>query len=277
MLKISDFAQLSRVSPKALRIYDRLGLLKPIEVDSQSKYRYYSATQLPRLHKILVFKELGFSLEQIGCLLDENISLAEIRGMLRLKQAEIKERLAEDTVRLARVEIRLQEIEQEKLMSDYEVILKPIESQLVAATLGIIPDFDNCASVIGTMFDRVYSYAFGNGVKQVGCGINIYHETKLRDKNIPIEAVVPIPRKIPTSDGIWVYELPAVERVACVVHQGSFDTIGKAYNVLLEWVGKHSYQISGSTREVYLQYERDGDPAQYVTEVQIPVEKVAQI
>ena len=277
MLKISDFAQLSRVSPKALRIYDRLGLLKPIEVDSQSKYRYYSATQLPRLHKILVFKELGFSLEQIGCLLDENISLAEIRGMLRLKQAEIKERLAEDTIRLARVEIRLQEIEQEKLMSDYEVILKPIESQLVAATLGIIPDFDNCASVIGTMFDRVYSYAFGNGVKQVGCGINIYHETKLRDKNIPIEAVVPIPRKIPTSDGIWVYELPAVERVACVVHQGSFDTIGKAYNVLLEWVGKHSYQISGSTREVYLQYERDGDPAQYVTEVQIPVEKVAQI
>ena len=63
MLKISDFAQLSRISPKALRIYVRLGLLKPIKVDSRSNYRYYSASQLPRLHQILVFKELGFSLE----------------------------------------------------------------------------------------------------------------------------------------------------------------------------------------------------------------------
>lgn len=69
--------------------------------------------------------------------------------------------------------------------------------------------------------------------------------------------------------------MPEVETVARVVHQGSFDTIGKAYETLIEWVGKHQYQISGLTREVYLQYERDGDPALYVTEVQIPVEKVA--
>ena len=188
MLKISDFAQLSRVSPKALRIYDRMGLLKPIEVDSQSKYRYYSATQLSRLNQILVFKELGFSLEEIGYLLNENISLEEMRSMLRLKQVEIKQKLAEDTARLTRIEVRLQELEQEKSMCKYEVILKPIKSQLVAATLGIIPNFDNCAPIIETMFDRVYSYAFGNGVKEVGCGINIYHETKLRDKDIPIKS-----------------------------------------------------------------------------------------
>ena len=273
MLKISDFAQLSRISPKALRIYDRLGLLKPIKVDSQSNYRYYSATQLPRLHRILVFKELGFSLEQIGHLLDENISLTEIRGMLRLKQAEIQERLEKDALRLNRLQIRLQELEQEKSMSDYEVILKPLPSQLVAATLGIIPNFDDCAPVIEQTFDLVYGYAFGNGVKEVGAGINIYHETKLRDKNIPIETLVPIDRHIPTSDRIWVYELPEVETVACVIHQGGFDSIGKAYDTLIEWVSKHGYQISGSTREVYLQYERDGDPAKYVTEVQIPIEK----
>lgn len=66
MLRISDFAQLSRVSPKALRLYDRMGLLKPMEVDSFTGYRYYSATQLSRLNRILVFKELGFSLEQIA-------------------------------------------------------------------------------------------------------------------------------------------------------------------------------------------------------------------
>ena len=128
MLKISDFAQLSRISPKTLRLYARLDLLKPVKINTQNSYRYYSATQLPRLYRILVFIELGFSLEQIRCLLNENISVAEIRGMLLLKRSQIQQRLSEDAVRLTRVEIRLQELEQEKSMSNYEVILKPIES-----------------------------------------------------------------------------------------------------------------------------------------------------
>ncbi|WP_019509548.1 helix-turn-helix domain-containing protein [Pleurocapsa sp. PCC 7319] len=95
MLKISDFAQLSRISPKTLRLYDRLGLLKPATVDRQNNYRYYSASQLPRLNRILVFKELGFSLEQISQLLDDNLSVSEIRGMLRLKQLELEQKLVQ--------------------------------------------------------------------------------------------------------------------------------------------------------------------------------------
>ena len=231
------------------------------------------------MNRILVFKELGFSLEQISHLLDENISISEMRGMLRLKQLEIEQKLAEDIARLNRVKIRLQELKQEKSMSNYEVITKPVESQLVAATLGIIPNFDNCASIIEQLFDRVYSHVFSRGIKEVGSGINVYHETKLRDKNIPIEAVVPIPKAISNRDfqanSIWIYELPEVEKMACVVHRGSFDSIGEAYSTLLKWIEKHEYQIAGSTREVYLQYERNGDPDRYVTEVQIPIEKIA--
>ena len=61
--------------------------------------------------------------------------------------------------------------------------------------------------------------------------------------------------------------------MACVVHKGSFSSLGQAYNKLIEWVEKNGYQVVGSTRELYLQYERDGDQSQYVTEIQIPVEK----
>ena len=267
----------SRISPKTLRLYDRLGLLKPAKIDRQNNYRYYSASQLSRLNRILVFKELGFSLEQIGHLLDENISASEVRGMLRLKQLEIEQRLSDDVARLNRVKIRLQEL-QEKLMSNYEVIVKPVESQLVAATLGIIPNFDDCASILEKLFDRVYGYVFSQGIKKVGSGINVYHETKLRDKDIPIEVVVPIPQAIPNNDpqtnSIWIYQLPEVEKMARVVHHGSFDSLGEAYSTLLEWIEKHKYQIAGSTREIYLQYERNGNPNEYVTEVQIPIEKI---
>ncbi|MDJ0634293.1 MAG: MerR family transcriptional regulator [Xenococcaceae cyanobacterium MO_188.B29] len=273
MLRISDFAQLSRVSTKALRLYDRLGLLKPAHVDDCNGYRYYSATQLPRLNQILVFKELGFSLEEISRLLDENISSGEIRGMLRLRKLEIEQRLLEDQSRLARVEMRLQELEQEKKMSNYEVILKPTESQLVAATLGVIPNYQDCEPIFDRLFDRTYNYVYSQGLKKVGCGIAIYHETKLRDRNIPVEVAAPIFQKIPSNEHIWVYELPGIETMACVVHKGSFSSLGQAYNKLIEWVEKNGYQVMGSTRELYLQYERDGDQSQYVTEIQIPVEK----
>lgn len=263
----------ARVSPKALRLYDQLGLLKPAHVDNCNGYRYYCATQLPRLHRILVFKELGFSLEEINRLLDEKISSEEIRGILCLRKSEIEQRLLEDQNRLARVEMRLQELEEQKRMSNYEVILKSVESQLVAATLGVIPNYQECQPIFDRLFEQTYNYVYAQGLKKVGCGIAIYHETKLRDRNIPVEVAAPIFQKIPNNEQIWVYELPGVETMACVIHQGSFSSLGQAYNKLIEWLGKNSYQVFGSTRELYLQYEKGGDQSQYVTEIQIPVEK----
>jgi len=53
MFKIGDFSKLSLVSVKALRYYDELGLLRPARVDEFTGYRYYSASQLGRLHRIL--------------------------------------------------------------------------------------------------------------------------------------------------------------------------------------------------------------------------------
>jgi DNA-binding transcriptional MerR regulator len=273
MLRISDFAQLSRVSPKALRLYDRLNLLKPIATDPETGYRYYSATQLSRLNRILVLKDLGFSLEQIGQLLEENLSAETIRALLQMKQTEIQQRLLADQDRLMRVENQLQQLEQEGKMPNYDVVLKSVESQLVAAAIGVIPNYKDCPPVFERLFDQAYSHVARQGIKRVGAGISLYHDTKLRDQNIPVEAAVPIYEPISSSDAVWVYELPSVETMACVVHHGTFTTLGQAYDALLAWIEHNQYQIIGATREVYLQYERNGDPTQYVTEVQVPVEK----
>jgi DNA-binding transcriptional MerR regulator len=78
MFKIGDFSRLSQVSVKALRYYDERGLLKPARVDPTSNYRYYTADQLPRLHRLLVLKELGFSLDEIARALDEQLGVAEL-------------------------------------------------------------------------------------------------------------------------------------------------------------------------------------------------------
>jgi DNA-binding transcriptional MerR regulator len=117
MLKIGDFSKVSLVSVKALRYYDELGLLKPARVDALTGYRYYSASQLPRLNRILVLKDLGLSLQQIAYLLDQELTPDQIRGMLRLKHVELHQQLEEGQARLERIEAWLQAFEQEAMMS----------------------------------------------------------------------------------------------------------------------------------------------------------------
>src|SRR5260370_27311223 len=95
MLKIGDFSRLSLVSVKGSRYYDELGLLRPARVDEFTSYRYYSASQLTRLNRILVLKDLGLSLQQIALLLDKELLPDQIRGMLRLKQVEFHQQLEE--------------------------------------------------------------------------------------------------------------------------------------------------------------------------------------
>lgn len=83
MLNIGEFARLGQVSPRMLRHYDRLGLLVPERVDPFTGYRSYGVHQLGRLHRLLTLRDLGFTLKQIGGLLDEDPPVEQLRGMLR--------------------------------------------------------------------------------------------------------------------------------------------------------------------------------------------------
>ena len=152
MLKIGDFSKLSQVTIKALRLYDEMGLLKPISVDRFTGYRFYSASQLPRLNRTLAFKDLGFSLEQISQLLNEEISPEQMRGMLRLKQADLQQQIEQEQGRLVRVAARLKQIEQEDVMSDYEVVIKKFEPITVASIREVLPNY----AAIAKLFQELY-------------------------------------------------------------------------------------------------------------------------
>jgi DNA-binding transcriptional MerR regulator len=95
MFSIGDFARIGGVSVRTLRYYEEAGLLIPAAVDPTTGYRSYSAHQLPRLHRIIALKDLGLSLRQLAPLLDE-LSAEQLRGMLLLKRAELREQLTED-------------------------------------------------------------------------------------------------------------------------------------------------------------------------------------
>jgi DNA-binding transcriptional MerR regulator len=94
-----------------LRHYDAIGLLLPAHVDRSSGYRFYEAAQLSRLNRIVALKGLGFTLQQVQTILDEDISTEELRGMLRLRRAELQAALADAASGLAQIEARLRSIE----------------------------------------------------------------------------------------------------------------------------------------------------------------------
>ena len=87
-MKIGEFAAFSDVSIRALRLYDRMGLLRPSQVDTESSYRYYLPDQLQTLNTILSFKKVGFSLKEIKDMISVHLDRDTVIKRLRLKQRE---------------------------------------------------------------------------------------------------------------------------------------------------------------------------------------------
>lgn len=270
MLKIGDFSKLSQVSIKALRLYNEIGLLKPISVDRFTGYRFYSASQLPRLNRILAFKDLGFSLEQISQLLNEEISPEQMRGMLRLKQANLQQQIEEEQSRLLRVAARLKQIEQENVMSDYEVVIKKLEPITVASIREILPNY----SMICKLFQELYAYLGQQGITKFEYDAGIWHDYGYKESDVDGEAVLAVPSSVKGNERIKVYELQGYDAIACVVHQGSYRELPNAYQHLLTWIENNGYRCIGANREFYIQGGTDLDNESYITEIQFPIEKV---
>jgi DNA-binding transcriptional MerR regulator len=277
MIRIGEFSKLVQVPVATLRYYDQVGLLKPIEVDRFTGYRYYSASQLPRLHRILALKGLGFSLEQIGTVLAEGLTPEQMRGMLRLRHAQISQQLVEVQSQLVEVEVRLQQIEQEEKLSTYDVILKQVEVQLVASIRAILPSHN----VVGSLFGEVYealgpnvSEALGPHPVESGQSLVLWYDTEFKERDVDGAAAFILRCRVPDSGRMHVHELPAT-MVAAAVHYGSYNTISKAHEAVLKWIEANGYRIVGPDREIYLynSHPINHDDPSYVTEIQYPVEK----
>lgn len=101
---IGETAAMTDTTIRTLRYYDKIGLLKPAEI-SDAGYRYYTETEIERLQQILFYRELEFSLDEIGKLLsDPEINKRQVlekhRDLLIMKREHIDSliRLAEETI-----------------------------------------------------------------------------------------------------------------------------------------------------------------------------------
>ena len=127
-----------QVTVKTLRHYEQKGLLMPDEVDEWTGYRYYSINQMQRLQTIRDLQRLGFSLDEIKDLFEDNSHIPSIRQLtekIKETEAQLRQLIARRTRLLdwrnARKEMKTME----------KFSIQSLPEIIVASHREVIPDF----------------------------------------------------------------------------------------------------------------------------------------
>ena len=270
MFSIGEFARHGRVSVRMLRHYDAIGLIRPACVDSATGYRFYQASQLGELNRVIALKELGFTLQQVQAILEEKVSAAELRGMLKLRRAEIQATIDAETTRLTRVEARLMTIEDEARVPADGVVVKRLAPVRVAERTGVAAGYEpeSITPVIQPLYHDLWCRLASADIPAAGPAVAYYEDTP--QGGILVHAAVPVATAPGGDHGLSIVDLPTVESAAAIVHHGSMDDVLPTGQALARWIDANGYRSAGYSREVTLNW--CPDPEQWVTELQQPID-----
>ena len=273
MYKIGDFAKISQVSIHMLRHYDKIELFSPVHIDESTGYRYYSATQIPKLNRILVLKDLGFSLHQIRELLEKNLSTEELQGMLRLKESQIEQQIDEEHQRLMRVRARLRQISHEGEQPIHEVVMREIPENHYLSTGWITQPDEALSALVGEMLETLRP----TGVLQGEELYVVIHAppTRKLHHNVELGFVIsengPAEYQLPSGQLLKKRILPAEPAMATTVHSGPRCEVEYGYASLCSWIEAQQLDACGYFREVYLNGTESNTDPENIVELQIPV------
>ena len=274
MLRISEFSRLSHVTVKALRYYDEIGLLPPATVDAFTNYRYYSAEQLPRLRRIIMLKEMGFQLVEIGRILNDNLDADQIASIAQLKRADLQAQLAKQQAQLEQLDYWLDQLKQEQKMSDYTIAIKEVAAVNTAYARVIVPTQKELPHYLGEIGTRVALHARRYNAHQ-GTAIAEYYDEEFTGIDIDVAQAVVLTKEIPAGDRVEIRKL-AGGIVAYTTHVGPYRFLTNAYDATLRWIQSNGYRVCGTARDVYLAGNPVGNQEDCVTEVQFFVAKEEQ-
>jgi DNA-binding transcriptional MerR regulator len=269
LFKISTFAKLSKLSLKTLRYYDQIGILKPRRVDHDTGYRYYSADQLLELNRILLYKELGFTLPQIAQLLQEDISHEQIQGMFRLKRSEIQHMIDTEQAKLTRIEERIQLMEKDGQWENGQEIRIKAEAGQTFMFYSAGGREEHIPALL-LHLDSLLTKELRQRIQ--GPQVVLWREMDGKEDEFEFEVgyyVTDEPAAVP--EPFQLRNLPPEPSIASMAFHShsNFDVAACVY--LARWIEKNNYQIKENEpgRELYLPLSPEQD-AQYI-EIQIPI------
>lgn len=277
MFKIGDFSKVAQVSGRLLRYYDEIGLFTPAHTDTSTGYRYYTAEQLPDLNRILALKNLGLSLDQIGRMVQDQVSTEEIRGMLMLKKSQIEQNLRDEFFKLKAVESRLRQIDQAGSWSDLPVAIKDIPPQPFLSSR----KRDLQEGGFYKFYDELISTLSASNTKTYGSCICITHSDMMGDE-LDLELGFVVQNSSTTTLALPTHpdmEMSILEgaQMATLVHIGDWITGLESYQALGTWVQQSGFQFCGPGREIFIDIQLHEASKDNIFEIQFPIEPVATL
>lgn len=262
MLKIGDFSKLSQLTVKALRFYEKEGLLKPASVDEWTGYRSYETTQLTLAAKIKSYRQLGLSIEEIRAILsgaDEKAVLSEKADTMYFQKANMETRLS-----------IIKSILEGKKMHD-QVNEKNLPEMIVFSSETVLAKMEDKTSWIPSLGKECLELN-----PNVKCTDPEYEFCELLDgeyrkTNVRIRHSQAVRTAGKESETIKFRKLPAT-KVLSIYHKGAYETLGEAYAFIMEYAEKNGYRPIGLPRECYIDgiWNRE-TPDEYLTEIQLPI------
>ena len=270
-LKIGEFSKLMQVTVKTLRHYKSIGLLMPDEVDESSGYRYYRFEQMQRLSDIRKYKDIGFSLDEIKCLYDNDTHSPSI-GQLKSKIRDCERQLRLMLDRRHQLIEMVNSRRHIKTMDKFSIQALPAIT--VASHREVLKSYNDlgmlCVNVIGPEMHRL-----GCKCSPAGYCFTIEHNKEYTPTDIDIEYCEQVEAMGNDSSIIQFRQLEAVPTALCMKHYGPYDKFYESYVEVFKYIEEQGYKISGHPRTVYV----DGiwnqeDPEKWLSIIQVPIEKV---
>ncbi|MEE6259612.1 MerR family transcriptional regulator [Plantactinospora sonchi] len=247
LMPIGVFARATRLSVRALRNYDRLGLLVPASVDPDTGYRRYSVDQFPRAGLVRRLRELEVPLPEIA-----EILAADTPEQARAVVERHRVRVAARAARLDEIAGRLGAVlaEPGRVSGWLGVYERWRDARHTARTLVRAP-LGGLAETLAPGFARLFTGLAAQGIAPAGPAGSRYLSDDLDATELEVELFVPVARPPRPTATITAGELPGCLLTA-TVHEGGHDTIETAYRSLGRWIAEHDRVLAGPAEEHYL-------------------------
>jgi DNA-binding transcriptional MerR regulator len=268
-LKIGEFSQLMQVTVKTLRHYEQKGLLLPDEVDEWTGYRYYSIDQMQKLQAIRDLQRLGFSLDEIKDLFEDNSHIPSIRQLTE-KIKETEAQLKQLITRRNRLLDWRNTRKEMKTMEKFSI--QSLPEIIVASHREVLPDYaaigSMCVEIIAPEMQRL-----GCKCPPPGYCFTIEHDREYKPTDVDIEYCEQVEEMGEDSAIIQFKRLPAVPKALCMKHVGPYERFYESYIEAFRYIEEHGYKPVGLFRTCYV----DGvwnqeDPEKWLSIIQIPIE-----
>lgn len=265
LVPIGRFSKMTRLSVKALRLYDEIGLLEPASVDVSSGYRYYEPLQANRAEAIRILRSVDMPLEEIAEVLAiEDPSMA--KATLKRHHDRLVTRLADHQRMLAYLETI---IGREKIMP-YDIAVEHVPERTVAA-FRTNTSLRTIQADIGAGFGRLMQHMATAGGQPTGAPLIVYWDIIDEETSGDIELCVPVAPGLAGGEEVEVKTLPA-ESVAFTIHHGAYSELGPAYHTLTGWISEHGHGMAGPPREIYLNDPTEVSEDEQLTRVEWPID-----